>query len=215
MWEQLTPEHFTGPWHLIAEACVVAWGKHKTNEPYIVQTAIFDMGLARRVPNTLVLDLYSEGEPLSDRGVEILIQRMRSDVARRNVAALAQRLAMVATDTSESFSLDVQAIAAELATTTDSDVGDPLYSTRTLSDLFDMEFEHNGEVVPGLFKQRSRVVLTGGEGRGKSELTFQIALGLACGMHPFDMNEMPAGRVLVVDAENEASQLQERLPGVS
>ena len=212
VWENCTPANFTGQWHLIAEACEVAWGKHRNNEPHVVQTALLDIGYARRVSGTLVLDLYQEGEPLSDRGVDILIQRVNEDAARRKVADMSRRLGLISTDTSDMFAEQVQALAAELATVTGTvDHRDPLRGTRTLEDLFSEEFEHNGDIIPGMFRQRTRVVLTGGEGKGKSELTFQIAIGLASGMHPFSMTEIPAGRVLVVDAENEASDLQGRL----
>ena len=177
VWENCTPANFTGQWHLVAEACEVAWGKHRTNEPHVVQTTLLDIGYARRVSGTVVLDLYQEGEPLSDRGVDILIQRINEDAARRQVADMSRRLGLISADTSELFVEQVQALAAELATVTGTvDHRDPMRGTRTLDDLFSEEFEHNGDVIPGMFRQRTRVVLTGGEGKGKSELTFQIAM---------------------------------------
>lgn len=212
IWESCTPSYFTGQWHLIAEACQVAWGKHSTNEPYVVQSTLLDIGYARRVSGTIILDLYQEGEPLSDRGVDLLLQRVSEEASRRKVAQIAQQLIAISADQASDFALEVQTHSAALATAVGNvDLRDPMYGTRTLADLFATDFAHDGEVIPGLFRQRTRVVVTGPEGKGKSELNFQIALGLACGMHPFDMTEIPQRRVLVVDAENESSMLKDRL----
>lgn len=62
-------------------------------------------------------------------------------------------------------------------------------------------------LVPGLFERRDRLIVTGGEGAGKSWLMRQLAITMAAGIHPFNLNERIAPlRVLVIDAENTEQQ---------
>ena len=212
VWEQVTPtEHFTGPLMLAAEACYVAWQKYHTNEPHVVQSTLVEIGYSRRYPSNHLLDLYQNGVALTEHEVGIVIQKLHEETARRRIAAIAQRLAVIAADSTTDAVGEAHTLATELATVSSYRSDDPLASTRTLADLFEMDFEHGGQVIDGMFQQQTRVVLTGPEGMGKSELIFQIALGLACGLHPFDTTTIPQGRVLVVDAENDLKQLQGRL----
>ncbi|WP_343752617.1 AAA family ATPase, partial [Sphingomonas japonica] len=64
-------------------------------------------------------------------------------------------------------------------------------------------------LVPGVLEHGERLVLTGGEGGGKSVLISQMAATIAGGVHPFTADVMPnqpAHRVLVIDCENSAAQ---------
>ncbi|MBF6358096.1 AAA family ATPase [Nocardia higoensis] len=69
-------------------------------------------------------------------------------------------------------------------------------------------------LVPGLLQRMDRVILTGQEGLGKSQLLAQWGIAMAIGQHPFTGRPLPAGtppsRVLVVDVENAKHQLQDR-----
>jgi replicative DNA helicase len=63
-------------------------------------------------------------------------------------------------------------------------------------------------IVPGLLERMDRMILTGGEGGGKSVLMRQLAVCLAAGLHPFHHDPNPIGpaRVLVLDCENSEAQ---------
>lgn len=63
-------------------------------------------------------------------------------------------------------------------------------------------------LVPGLLERRDRVIVTGGEGNGKSTLLRQLAVMLAAGMHPFRFYHTDPVRVLVVDVENSPAQIR-------
>jgi replicative DNA helicase len=67
-------------------------------------------------------------------------------------------------------------------------------------------------IVPGLLERMDRLMLTGGEGGGKSVLLRQFAVTLAAGLHPFthQPNEFGPAKVLVLDAENSAPQSRRR-----
>lgn len=83
-------------------------------------------------------------------------------------------------------------------------VGDKL-APKTLGEILDMETVHDW-LVPDLFERRDRLMLTGGEGSGKSHLLRQIAITMAAGVHPFTREHIPTSKVVVVDAENTEQQ---------
>jgi hypothetical protein len=58
-------------------------------------------------------------------------------------------------------------------------------------------------IVPGLLERMDRLILTAGEGGGKSVLLRQIAVTLAAGIHPFETwKTIDPIKVLVLDCEN-------------
>ena len=61
-------------------------------------------------------------------------------------------------------------------------------------------------VIPGLLERNDRLIVTGGEGLGKSTFLRQIALCAAAGIHPFTAAPIPRQRVMVIDAENSRRQ---------
>lgn len=62
--------------------------------------------------------------------------------------------------------------------------------------------EHPDWLVPGLLERGDRLILTAGEGGGKSVLIRQMAAAAAAGIHPFDFTAHDPLRVLMVDCEN-------------
>lgn len=83
----------------------------------------------------------------------------------------------------------------------------PMY----LDEFLDMDLPRNW-LVPGLIEKAERLILTGDEGFGKTELAIQIALCCAGGIHPFTGTVLPSGplRVAVVDCENPKGLSQRR-----
>lgn len=61
-------------------------------------------------------------------------------------------------------------------------------------------------VIPDLLERRDRLILTGGEGAGKSTFVRQLAILSAAGIHPTSFERIAPVRVLVVDAENSEKQ---------
>lgn len=61
-------------------------------------------------------------------------------------------------------------------------------------------------LIPGLLERKDRLVLTGGEGAGKTTLVRQIILAAAAGLDPFTRRGIAPCRALVVDAENSETQ---------
>ena len=67
-------------------------------------------------------------------------------------------------------------------------------------------------IVPGLMERRDRLIITGDDGFGKSELAAQLACAMAAGIHPFTGSAIPgmSVRVAVVDCENSNNQSRRR-----
>lgn len=83
-------------------------------------------------------------------------------------------------------------------------IGEP---SPNIAQILELEIDYDW-LVEGLLERRDRLIITAGEGNGKSTLLRQIALMLAIGMHPFRFYPIDPIKVLVVDLENSASQIK-------
>jgi replicative DNA helicase len=127
---------------------------------------------------------------------------------------------------------NVRAVAAQMLQTVDADPGLTLsnginqlrdvqgahelkkFHVTTLADILATEDSYDW-VVPGLLEKRDRLLVTGGEGSGKSTLVRQLAILSAAGLHPFNFTPTPPVNVLVIDAENSESQWRRASRGVT
>lgn len=71
-----------------------------------------------------------------------------------------------------------------------------------VNDLLAEQDEEYEWLIPGLLEVGDRLILTGGEGKGKSTFLRQLAVQTALGIHPFTLEPMQPRRVMVVDLEN-------------
>ena len=127
---------------------------------------------------------------------------------------------------------NVRAVAAQMLQTVDADPGLTLsnginqlrdvqgshelkkFHVTTLGDILATEDSYDW-VIPGLLEKRDRLLVTGGEGSGKSTLVRQLAILSAAGLHPFNFTPTPPVNVLVIDAENSESQWRRASRGVT
>jgi replicative DNA helicase len=88
----------------------------------------------------------------------------------------------------------------------------PMEHITYLDEFLDRDMPHNW-LVPGLLERGDRLILTGEEGLGKTELATQVACALAGGIHPFTSAPLRDGglRVAIVDCENGQGQTQRRV----
>lgn len=83
--------------------------------------------------------------------------------------------------------------------------------TWTLSDLMSLDVEDAPFAIPGWLRKGERLVLTGGEGSGKSVLVYQLLTGIAFGVDTFTLDRIQPQRVLFLDVENSDFQARGNL----
>lgn len=126
---------------------------------------------------------------------------------KRRLAAFATRAADAANGPA-SYAEIMGAVRSEwdqLGTKVSSGIEAPL-----LRDVLDGPDDYDW-LIPNLLERRDRLVITGGEGSGKSYWIQQIAILAAAGIHPTTFRPITPIRVLVVDAENSAKQWRRRV----
>jgi hypothetical protein len=208
------PEAYTDPRHTLLAAIMRDMiAKGEALDPITLQSALQDLGALGRFGNGAYLHsliahpwqaLYS-GD-YAARVVELHGRRKLYLQCKRTL----QRLD--ADDDTESAPLE--AAVGEMRTTLDEVAALAskalLQEPMSLIDLLAGEDRHDW-IIPGLMERADRLVLTGDEGFGKSELVAQFALCAAADIHPFsgDLLDTQA-RVLVVDCENGVAQSRRR-----
>jgi len=134
--------------------------------------------------------------------------------AQRRDATLATRLAQTARspdETSHNVALrllrdhleDDQRLSADRANMPGQDV-DTFLGAGAADDHYDW-------LVPGMLERQDRLILTAGEGHGKSTLLRQWATQIAAGIHPFTGELCDPHKVLVLDLENSERQTRRKM----
>ena len=80
-----------------------------------------------------------------------------------------------------------------------------LLDGKDLGELLEVSGDYDW-LVEGLMERGDRLMLTGGEGAGKTTFARQMAVCLSAGIHPFKLTEINPLRCLVIDAENSERQ---------
>jgi hypothetical protein len=90
-------------------------------------------------------------------------------------------------------------------------------SVRWLREVLDVPEEDDAYdwVIPGLLERQDRLMLSAGEGVGKSTFLRQIATMSAAGLHPFQQSQIEPLNVLVIDAENSERQWRRAVRGLA
>jgi hypothetical protein len=83
--------------------------------------------------------------------------------------------------------------------------------SRTVDEFIDEDEPEHDFKVPGVIETRERVILTGGEGMGKSTFLRQFGYQASQGLHPFGGADFEPIRVLLLDLENPKAQLRRKL----
>jgi hypothetical protein len=101
-------------------------------------------------------------------------------------------------------------VAAQFAAVRDAGSNEDTKSI-TLAEILEAPDDEPDWVVPGLLERRDRLILTGGEGLGKSFLLRQVAIMAASGLDPFDVGaRIKPAKVLIVDCENSMRQVKRK-----
>lgn len=91
--------------------------------------------------------------------------------------------------------------------------GKALLEAKTLSEVLSVRDEFDW-LIPSLLERRDRVVVTAGEGAGKTTFIRQMAIASASGVNPITFQQIDPVKVLVIDAENSESQWRRQAMGM-
>jgi hypothetical protein len=182
---------------------------------------LWEAGILRADPVLVGDELASRGEleKVGGSGALLGIQAMAPSTVNvskyaaivvecatlRRLIRAAREIAEMAYDAPENVA-EACDMAKHMIATVDIPLGTGVPSTDAWTFL-QGEDKYNW-LVEGLLERRDRLIITGGEGGGKSTLLRQLYVCLAAGIHPFRYHDIPPVRVLVVDVENSAAQIR-------
>jgi hypothetical protein len=129
---------------------------------------------------------------------------VRADSLRRQIRVAGQRV-LQGIESAESPPSEVLARHInELQAIQQHTIGEGLQA-KTLAEVLATTDRYDW-VIPDLLERKDRLILTGGEGAGKSTFVRQIAIAAAAGVHPISGQKIKPVNALVIDAENSEQQ---------
>lgn len=180
--------------------------RHVSGEPIDEITIAADLADSQfRLTNLELFDCRHSTPAASTMGHYARIVADHAGKRRLEIFATRAQQAARSAATYDTLMPGVRAEWDTLATTAATAIDAPL-----LRDLLDGPDDYDW-LIPNLLEKRDRLVLTGGEGSGKSYYIQQIAITAAAGIHPTTLAKIEPVRVLVVDAENSAKQWRRRV----
>lgn len=184
-------------------------------DPNTVLARVMDQGLVSKIPGPEILDIV--GHFTVPENVDEYARRICELYGRRRLTEeLGREIQHLDADWESGDARPLVTSIESLRTLLEelAAVAAPLTEQQpmTLADLLAGTTEYDW-VVPGLLERMDRVILTGDEGFGKSELVAQLICCIAAGIHPFTTDEivdLGDARVSVWDCENSITQSRRR-----
>lgn len=131
--------------------------------------------------------------------------------ARRRLVQAGTRIRELGYATGNDLATTTNAAATTLAKATAEHTTTTGLTAQNIHDFLATTDPDHAWLIPGLLERGDRLILTSGEGHGKSTLMRQIAVQAAAGTHPFTLTPCPPIRVLLVDLENSARQTRRKI----
>jgi hypothetical protein len=124
-----------------------------------------------------------------------------ASVRRRLIHAAGDIVALANGDSTATDAADAAAQARQLLADIDmpEGQGDPDPDVDTWLAGIDTSYDW---LFPDFLERGDRMLVTAGEGGGKSTLLRQIAMQGACGIHPWNLTNVPPFNVTIIDCEN-------------
>lgn len=201
------PEH-----QRVFAAIARCWEDGKAIDPTSVADALSPLGASdkdRRAAKERLVALQAQMPPSGNaQGWALVVQR-HARYRRAILFADELRQAAYAAPADAGASLDA------LLASADDQLAAPVIETADATELDDLLASPDPVakpwVIPGLMQAQDVTVLTGGEGSGKMTVARQAAIGAAAGIHPFTELPMRRSQVLIVDLQEDLTDLRREL----
>ena len=175
-------------------------------DPVAVRAELMRRGHRGQVTDAVwLLDVLQAGLPHP----AYYARQLRDLAVRRNVIVTATRALQHATDPGSDPYDVAAALAVHASALAEHD--DPHTTPITSLETFLAGDDDYDWLIPGLLERGDRLLITGGEGSGKSFLLHMIAVCAAAGVHPFTGKRHEPLRVLRIDLENGMRHLRRSL----
>ena len=140
---------------------------------------------------------------------------MRDDALRRSASGMLSQAAIDLSDESHSPGAVLSSLSTRLS---DLRMGkaEKALDAKRLGEVMNVDDSVNEYdwVIPNVLERRDRVVITAGEGAGKTTFIRQMSIAAASGVNPITFQPMTPVRCLVVDAENSERQWRRQAAGM-
>lgn len=206
---ELTPQDFYKPGNAAVAAVVIEMhriGAHV--DTVTVSTALANKGLLEIAGGAAGLTLLMAEAP-SGGGAEAYAKELRDFSLRRDLIMVCEEVIRRSYDLTTDPEETLDWLRTQLDRIRNGRLVDD--GERKDSASFLRSTTEERWIVPNLIERRDRIIITGGEGAGKSQMCLQLAVQLAAGIHPFRRETQMPVRVLVIDVENSKPQVQRRL----
>lgn len=183
----------------------------RTKRPVDI-SSVASMLMSKDSPTTAARGLLIAlaGHPAIPEHAEQYAQTVREWAVRRRLAEEGAKVKQQAANLDVDVTGLTSAIAARFAALRDHGSTEDAQSV-TLGELLAEPDDEPDWVIPEFLERRDRLILTGGEGLGKSYLLRQIAIMAAAGLDPFDpMYPIKPAKVLIIDCENSLRQVKRK-----
>jgi hypothetical protein len=207
----LAPADFYQPRHEMIWAAILHLASHgQPTDVHAVRARLIETGDLKRNGGELYLLECLQAPP----GDPLYLQGIIVDRAGLRRIIIASEQAAMAAYAMEASYVEILRRTELAHAHLDNSVTDELDTLQPLDDFLGNELPEPEWVIPGLLASRERLIITGGEGLGKSVMQRQIGLCAAAGVHPFNWKAIPPATVLVIDVENPPHIVKEVLWGI-
>jgi replicative DNA helicase len=204
VWSVLTPADFVRPAHEALAHVLADWSGECN--PQLVLAECQRRGLPEVVASLPDLLGRATASAAAVRHAEDVLHASRRRRIREVALAALQRV--------DSDDCDVAEVAGSLLTAAEQVILDapaaPVTAPVSVSDFLIGEDTYDW-IVPHLIERGDRLMVTGGEGSGKSVWLRQIAVCVAAGINPVSFTRIEPRRVLLADLENGRAQVRRGL----
>lgn len=205
--EEVQSEDFYSPMHEAVWRSIIR--RHTSQEPIsevLIAQEVTEAGQIRGLSAMTLIDMRDGGFPVGG----IVRQHARTvheQAVTRRMEVLGTRI-LQASRSGMSMS-DVMSLArGEFEAVSRS--ASPEIDSMSLGELLDGPEDYDW-LIPGLLERGDRLMITGGEGGGKTTMGRQLSILPAAGLNPITFQEIEPLNVLVIDCENRERQWRRKV----